>query len=173
MLDVILGLIFIFTARVLDVSMATTRMILVVKGQKYQAAAVGFFEAIIFVLALQKVFQTLDNPLNLIVYGLGFSAGNIVGIYIEEKMAMGYITVQVITMVEPLELTGKLRSEGFGVTVIEGQGRQGTRHILQIMLSRKSLGKLRKMVDDWDAKAFIVIMDTRTTKGGVPGVYKR
>lgn len=173
MLDVALGLIFIFTARVLDVSMATTRMILVVKGQKYQAAAVGFGEAIIFVLALQKVFQTLDNPINLIVYGLGFSAGNIVGVYIEEKMAMGYITVQVITMVEPLELTEKLRNEGFGVTVIEGQGRQGTRHILQIMLSRKSLGRLRGLVDQWDAKAFIVIMDARTTKGGVPGVYKR
>jgi len=172
MIDTILGLIFIFVARVLDMSMATTRTLLVVKGRKLAAASIGFFEAIVYVLALQKVFQTLDNPVNLIVYGFGFSVGNIVGILIEEKMAMGYITVQVITMVQPLELTLSLREQGFGVTVISGEGKQGTRYILQIVLSRKNLSKLKNNIDKWDPAAFITVFDARTIKGGI-AMYKR
>ncbi|MFZ5942765.1 MAG: DUF2179 domain-containing protein [Bacillota bacterium] len=172
MQDTILGLIFIFTARVLDMSMATTRTLFVVKGKKIAAATIGFIEAIVYVLALQKVFQTLDNPINLIVYGLGFSVGNIVGIMIEEKMAMGYLTVQVISLVEPLELTRRLRQEGFGVTVITGEGREGTRYILQIVLSRKMLAKLRRFIDGWDKAAFMTVFDARTIKGGV-AMYKR
>ncbi|MFZ7102275.1 MAG: DUF2179 domain-containing protein [Peptococcaceae bacterium] len=172
MADIVWGLIFIFTARVLDMSMATTRTLFVVKGRKLAAAGIGFAESIIYVLALQKVFQTLDNPLNLIVYGLGFSVGNIVGIVIEEKMAMGYLTVQVITLVEPLELTIRLRKEGFGVTVIAGEGREGIRYIIQIVLSRKSLPKLRKIIDNWDPAAFVTVFDARTIKGGIP-MFKR
>lgn len=172
MFQIFLGLVFIFFARVLDMSLATTRTLLVVKGRKLEAASIGFVEAIVYVLALQKVFQTLDNPISLVIYGLGFSVGNIVGIYIEEKMAMGFLTVQVITLVEPLELTNKLREEGFGVTVISGEGRLGVRFILQIVLRRKSLYKLQKLVDGWDPAAFVTVFDARTIKGGI-AMYKR
>lgn len=172
MLDLFLGLIFIFVARVTDVSLSTTRMILVVRGRKVAAASIGFFETIIYVMALQKVFQTLDNPINLIVYGLAFSVGNIVGIFIEEKMAMGYLTVQIISMVNPLELCEKLREEGYGVTVITGEGREGLRYILQIILLRKKLPKLQSILEQWDPNAFSIVLDARTTKGGI-ATYNR
>jgi uncharacterized protein YebE (UPF0316 family) len=167
MQDTIIGMLLIFFARVLDMSMATTRTIFVVKGKRLAAAGIGFCESIIYVLALQKVFQNLDNPLSLIVYGLGFAVGNIVGITIEGKMAMGYITVQVITMVDPLGLTAILREQGYGVTVIAGEGKNGTRHILQIVLCRKDLPRLKDLINDWDCNAFITIFDARTIKGGI------
>jgi len=73
----------------------------------------------------------------------------------------------VITLKSPLELTEKLREKGYGVTVIEGEGREGKRYILQIILKRKSFGALRKEIDEWDEQAFWTIFDARLTRGGV------
>jgi len=125
------GYLFIFCARICDVSLGTMRTIMVVRGQRLYAAAIGFFEVSIYIVALGKIFSTLDNPLSIVVYAAGYATGNFVGSLIEEKLAVGVLTVQVITMKAPLELTELLRNEGYGVTVIEGQGREGTRYILQ------------------------------------------
>lgn len=166
-LSVLGGYLFIFCARICDVSLATMRMLMVVRGQRLYAAFIGFFEVIIYIVALNKIFSNLNNPINLIVYAAGFATGNFVGSLIEEKLAVGTLTVQVITMKAPLELTEILREQGFGVTVIEGQGREGTRYILQIILQRKCINILRKKIDEWDPDAFWTIFDARYTKGGI------
>ena len=167
MLALIAGYLFIFLARVCDVSLATIRTLMVVRGQKLYAASIGFVEVIIYILALGKIFSDLDNPFNLLFYALGFATGNYVGTYLEEKLAVGTFTIQVITLKSPLELTEKLREKGYGVTVIEGEGREGKRYILQIILKRKSFGALRKEIDEWDEQAFWTIFDARLTRGGV------
>lgn len=167
MLESIGGYLFIFFARICDVSLATMRTLMVVRGQRLYAALIGFFEVIIYIVALNKIFDNLDNLLNLLSYAAGFATGNYVGSYLEEKLAVGTFTVQVITLKSPLELTERLRSMGFGVTVIEGIGREGTRYILQIILKRKQFGVLRREVDQWDNTAFWTIFDARLTRGGV------
>ncbi|MGF7186487.1 uncharacterized protein YebE (UPF0316 family) [Desulfitispora alkaliphila] len=166
-LSLILGYAFIFGARVADVALAVVRTLMLVKGKRFTAAALGFFEVIIFIIALDMVVQDLDNPIKLLFYGLGFATGNIVGSYLEEKLAMGHITVQVITMSRPLELTRILREQGYGVTVIEGHGRQGKRMVLNIICTRKEMDKLISMVEDFDAKAFVTVFEARATKGGI------
>jgi uncharacterized protein YebE (UPF0316 family) len=100
-------------------------------------------------------------------YAAGFATGNYVGSLIEEKLAVGTITVQVITLKSPLDLTEKLRKKGYGVTVIEGMGREGMRYILQIILKRKMIETLRHEIDEWDEDAFWTIFDARWTRGGV------
>lgn len=167
MLAVLGGYLFIFCARIVDVSLGTLRMLMVVRGRRVYAGAIGFFEVIIYITALDRIFDNLDNPLNLLFYAAGYATGNIVGSFIEEKLAVGILTVQVITMKAPLELTEILRAKGYGVTVIEGQGREGTRYILQIIMQRKNIPKLRKEIDSWDTDAFWTVFDARSTKGGV------
>lgn len=167
MFGILGGYLFIFFARICDVSLATMRMLMVVRGQRLYAAMIGFFEAVIYILALDLIFDNLSNPANLFVYAAGFATGNYVGSLLEEKVAVGTLTVQVITMKSPLELTEKLRSEGYGVTVIAGLGREGTRYILQIILPRKRVPSLRKAIDEWDSYAFWTVFDARYTKGGV------
>jgi uncharacterized protein YebE (UPF0316 family) len=167
MLEVIGGYLFIFFARICDVSLATMRTLMIMRGQRLYAALIGFFEVIIYILALDKIFGNLDNPLNLISYAAGFATGNYLGSFLEEKLAVGTITVQVITLKAPLELTERLRNEGFGVTLIEGIGREGVRYILQIMLKRKQFECLRRIIDQWDPDAFWTIFDARLTRGGV------
>jgi len=167
MLSLIGGYLFIFFARICDVSLGTMRTIMVVRGHRLYAAVIGFCEVTIYIVALSKIFANLDNPLSIVVYAAGYATGNYVGSMLEEKVAVGVLTVQVITMKDPLEFTEILRKEGYGVTVIEGQGREGTRYILQVILARRCLPQLRKTVDQWDECAFMTVFDARSTKGGI------
>lgn len=165
-MDLIIGYLLIFTARMLDMGMATIRMIMVVRGKRLLSAVIGFIEAVIYVLAIGKVLDGMDNPMNVFVYALGFAAGNYVGVYLEEKMALGSIIVQVISEHKIAELVEKLRDKGFGVTVIEGYGRNGIRHLLNVTLQRKNLSKLYGVIDEHDEKAFMTITDARAIRGG-------
>lgn len=161
-----LELAFIFFSRVIDVSMATMRMLLIVKGKRLQVALIGFFEVIIYIVALGRVVNSLDKPVNLLVYALGFAAGNYVGIYLEEKLALGSIAVQVIPSEHDFEIIEKLRANGYGVTVVEGMGKAGLKHILTVYAPRKELTKILNLVGELDAKAFTAIMDAKKTLGG-------
>ncbi len=165
-MELILGYLFIFFARLTDVSMATIRMIMVVRGKRFIAALIGFFEVSIYVMAIGKVLSGLDNPINILVYASGFATGNFMGVFLEEKLALGNIVAQVISDHEVMKLVGILRDKGFGVTVIEGYGRQGIRHLLNITLKRKDLQALYQIIDQHDKNAFITVMDTRSIRGG-------
>ncbi len=161
-----LELAFIFCSRVLDVSMATMRMLLIVKGRRLQAALIGFFEVSVYIVALNRVVNSLDNPLNLLIYALGFAAGNYMGIFLEEKLALGYIAVQVIPSENQEDIIETLRDNGYGVTVVEGMGRNGVKLILTVYAARKELTKILNIVGELDPKAFTAIMDAKKTLGG-------
>jgi len=124
------GALLIFLARVTDVSLATLRMLFLVRGKRYYAGGIGFLEVIIYIMALKYVVDRLHSPLNLVFYALGFAAGNVVGSFIEEKVALGQVTLQVITDRRPLELAQRLRSLGLGVTVTHGLGLNGRHYYI-------------------------------------------
>jgi uncharacterized protein YebE (UPF0316 family) len=165
-LQLALGYFLIFAARVLDMSMATIRLLLLVRGKRFQAAVIGFFEVLIYILALNMVVNNLDNIFNLLVYSLGFAAGNYVGSYVEEKMALGHATVQVIPKEKDEDMAAELRKLGYGVTVVTGSGREGPRRILIITIKRKSLPELMRVIDELDRDSFVTVMDTQFIHGG-------
>lgn len=166
-MEFILGYLFIFFARVTDVSLATIRTLMVVQGRRLQAALIGFFEVSIYVTALSKVVSSLDNPLNLLSYALGFACGNYLGITIENKIALGNLAVQIILKISDKDqLIQELRDKGFGVTVIEGQGLEGTKEILNVAINRKDLETLKKKVYEHDKNAFITVNNINPISGG-------
>ncbi|SHJ82064.1 DUF2179 domain-containing protein [Tepidibacter formicigenes] len=160
------GYLFIFVARCTDVSMATIRTIMVVRGRKFVAAMIGFIEIIIYILAINKVLSGMDNIGNILSYAFGFAAGNYVGILIEEKMAIGTLVAQIITKKDIEGFSSYLREKNFGVTVTEGSGKEGKIHILNVVLNRKDFPNFEACVDKYDKDAFITITDARNIKGG-------
>jgi len=167
MIQVLLASFFIFAARVADVTLGTLRVLLIVRGKKYQAAVLGFFEVLIFLGALTMVVRDMDNPIKVVAYAAGFATGNILGGAVEERLALGYATAQIICMRPDVNLDVILREQGFGVTVLAGHGREGPRKVLLITLARKSLNKLYHAVETHDPDAFFTIMETRRIYGGV------
>ncbi|MFA5577792.1 MAG: DUF5698 domain-containing protein, partial [Tissierellaceae bacterium] len=114
-MELLFGYLFIFFARVTDVSLATVRMLMVVQGRKLQAALIGFFEVGIYITALGKVVNSLNNPMNLLSYALGFACGNYLGIIIENKIALGNLAAQIILKISGNDdLIKILRENGFG-----------------------------------------------------------
>ncbi|MGE5589895.1 MAG: DUF2179 domain-containing protein [Bacillota bacterium] len=166
-MDYLWGYLFIFAARVTDVSLSTVRTLLLVRGKRIPAAVLGFFEVSIYIIALGQVMSKLSNPLNLLAYALGFATGNFVGATLEEHMALGYLTVQAITREAGSDLANILRAQGFGVTVLHGEGRDGSRQILYITLKRKFLPHILNTLEAQEPDAFVTVMDTRLTQGGV------
>ncbi|WIV11886.1 DUF2179 domain-containing protein [Proteiniborus sp. MB09-C3] len=172
-MEAVFGYLFIFGARIMDVSMSTIRMLMVVQGRRKHAAIIGFFEVIIYIVALGKVVNGLSNPGNLLAYAFGFASGNYIGSYIEEKIALGNLTAQVILNDNDDKIVHELRDNGFGVTVIEGQGKEGPKNLLTIMLKRKDLNKLNGLLANLDKEAFITVSTTKLISGGYFSKIKR
>ena len=156
----------IFVINIVYVTFFTIRMILTLKGYRYIAAAVSTIEILIYVLGLGLVLDNLNEIQNLLAYAIGYGCGVIIGTKIEEKMALGYITVNVITADEDKVLPKKLRDLGYGVTDWSANGLEGNRSALQILTPRKYELKLYTQIKELDPKAFIISYEPKAIHGG-------
>jgi len=157
----------IFTARMSDVTLATIRVLFLSRGLKYLASFLGFFEILIWLVAIGQVMQNLDHWLNSVAYAAGFAMGNFVGVLIEEKLAMGTILVRIITQKDIAELVSHLKEEGFGVTIVPAQGKSGNVHLIYIVINRKHFAKVEDLIHCYNPKAFYSVEDVRTAKEGI------
>lgn len=161
-----LMVLIIFSINIVYVSFFTIRMIMTLKGYRYLAAAVSMVETVIYIVGLGLVLDNLDQIQNLIAYAIGYGSGVIVGSKIEEKMALGYITINVITSDEDPLLPKKLREKGYGVTDWVANGMEGGRHSMQILTPRKMELQLYATIKELDPKAFIIAYEPKTIHGG-------
>ncbi|MCF6139130.1 DUF2179 domain-containing protein [Pseudalkalibacillus berkeleyi] len=156
----------ILVINIVYVTFFTLRMILTLKNQRYLAAITSMFEVVIYVVGLGIVLDNLNEIENLIAYAVGYGIGVIVGMKIEEKLALGYITVNVITKEFDSDIPNALRNRGYGVTNWLADGREGPRLMMQILTSRKSEQDLYSSVKALDTKAFIISHEPKAFYGG-------
>ena len=166
MLETFLGAAFIFALRVTDVSLGTIKMMLAFQGRRYVAAAIGFVEVTVFVIAIGRVVGQLDNVVNGLAYSAGFACGTMLGIVLESKLALGNRMVRIITHRQNDALVEALREAGFGVTRLTGEGRDGKVYLLFSMVRRKSLDRYMAITRDLAPRAFVSVEDTREVSGG-------
>jgi len=162
----IVMVLIIFVVNIVYVSLNTLRVILTLKGRRYIAAFVSVFEITIYTIGLGLVLDNLDQIQNLIAYALGFGIGVVLGSKIEEKLALGYITVNVISSDPSIDFTRKLREKGYGVTSWFAYGMDGDRLAMQILTPRKYELKLYEDIKGIDPKAFIIAYEPRQIFGG-------
>lgn len=155
----------IFSAQVVYVSMMTVRWILLLKGHRYPAAAISIIEVILWVYALGLVVSQLGDFTRLIFYALGYATGQLVGSRLEEMLAVGHTTVQVVARV-PSQLPDAMRRAGFGVTTWQGRGRDGDREVLFVVLQRRRTGELFQLIEEYEPDAFALLMEPRSFRGG-------
>lgn len=165
-MELIVQALFIFFARITDVSMGTLRMILLVKGQRKIAAMIGFFEVMIYLIVLGKVVGNINKPLLIIAYCLGYASGNYVGSKLEEKLSIGRLLVQIIVKEIKCGIVDTLRNAGFGVTIFEGEGMDGSSYMLNVITERKKVRELKEIINKQDCGAFLTTMDVRSSLGG-------
>lgn len=157
----------IFLARICDVTIGTIRIIMVSKGNKLISPMLGFFEVLIWLIAIGQIMQNLNNIFCYIAYAGGFAAGNFIGIILEEKLAMGTLMIRIIVK-DPLpQFIQLLRSNNFGTTTIDGQGSQGKVNLIYCMIKRADLEKVVNIIHQFHPKAFYSIEDVRLVREGI------
>jgi uncharacterized protein YebE (UPF0316 family) len=161
-----LGAGLIFLLRVMDMTLDTLRVLVVMRGRKSIAWVLGFFQALIFVLAISSVLSNLDNPLNVVGYAAGFATGNVVGMWIEEKLAIGHIHLNIVSSRLGSAIAEQLRAAGYAVTEIPARGKDGMVALLNISVLRKNVAQVHKLVNEVDPDAFITAEDVRPVRRG-------
>lgn len=158
---------FIFLARICDVSIGTMRIIFVSKGNRNIAPILGFFEVLIWIIAISKIMQNLDNYVNYIAYAAGFATGNFVGMIIEEKLAMGIQMIRIFTSEHGMELVKQLNMNGFGATTIEAHGAKEKIHLVYSIVHRDKLKQVLNVINNFNPKAFYTIEDVKIVNEGI------
>ena len=151
----------IFFARIADVTIGTIRIVMVSKGQKLVAPVLGFFEVIIWLLAMSKIVQNIDNWVAYVAYGAGFATGNYIGLIIEERLAMGIVQMQIITRKNADELIGKLKEAGYGITYVEAQGAVEQVGIIYSIIKRADIPTVVGIIRTYNPQAFYSIGDVK------------
>jgi len=157
----------IFFSRAVDVSLGTIRIIFVSKGQRFLASLLGFFEILVWIIAITKIMQNITNFFYYIVYAGGFAAGIYFGMIIEERLALGLLSIHVFTAKDANELLKRLRDKNYGVTSRIAHGETGKIDELFIVVDRKNLAQVLGILREYDVDAFISVEDVKLVKGGI------
>lgn len=156
----------IFMLRVGDMSLDTLRVLVVMRGRKGAAWVLGFFQALIFVVAIGSVLSDLDNPLNVLGYAAGFATGNVLGMLVEERLAIGHVQLSIVSPRLGNAIAERLREAGYAITEIPARGKDGMVTLLSASVLRKNVDKVHKLVNEVDAAAFVTAEDVRPVRRG-------
>ena len=157
----------IFLTRICDVSIGTVRYILISRGFKTIAPIFGFFEVIIWLLAIGQVMGNISNPICYIAYGGGFAAGTYIGMMIEERMRLGMAIVRLITPLPAVDFIERLHQYGYGVTSIMAEGAISKVTIIFMVVKRSRIPELIILIRDFNPNAFYTIEDVRSACEGI------
>ncbi|MCX6078523.1 MAG: DUF2179 domain-containing protein [Chloroflexi bacterium] len=160
------GALTIFGMRVTDMSMDTLRVLFVMRGRKGIAWVLGFFQSMIYIMAITTVLSQLKNPLNIIGYAAGFATGNVIGMLIEERLAIGHIHLWIISPRLGVVMAQVLRDQGYGVTEISARGKDGMVSVLSVSVLRKDVRHVETLVHQKDPEAFMTSEDVRPVRRG-------
>lgn len=148
---------FIFLARIVDVSLGTLRIIFVTKGMRHIAPLVGFVEVLIWIIAISRIMQNLDNWLCYIAYAAGFASGNFMGMIIEEKLAIGHEMVRIITRKDATNLINELRENGYGVTSVKAEGIDGEVAVIYLIVRRSMIKDVLGIINRNNPRALYTV----------------
>ena len=174
MLEIIYWSLIIFVARIVDVSLGTIRVNMIVRRKKFLAATIGFFEVAIFISIIVRIIQQVDSIYAILAYAAGFAVGTVIGIIISEKLSRDLISTNIISKNHSGEIKEVLKEEGYGITCYSGKGINGEIEVINVVCSNSSLKRLNKLVYIKDPGAFMASYMLDKIRGGfIRGLKKK
>jgi uncharacterized protein YebE (UPF0316 family) len=166
-----IGALLIFGLRVVDVSMAVMRTIIAVRGRRGMAACISFFEVLIWIVAAGYALRHLDSIFHVVGYAAGCAVGNYLGVWLEGRFALGICVVRAVVsaggeQAASVVAAARLRSDGYAVTEMPGQGQGGAVSVLNTVVQRRNVPRVMKRLGESVPGAFITVEDIRSAQGG-------
>jgi uncharacterized protein YebE (UPF0316 family) len=157
----------IFAARVIDVSLGTLRIIFTARGKRQLAPLLGFVEVFIWVAVISQMVRGVNHVVAYLAYAAGFAAGNYVGMWIENRLAIGTVVLRIILAQAGDILADTLHEAGYGVTRVDGLGANGPVKLIYTIVRRKDLPSVMEVIHQTTPKAFVAIEEVRSTEQGI------
>ncbi|MCC5929528.1 MAG: DUF2179 domain-containing protein [Cyclobacteriaceae bacterium] len=154
----------IFFARIMDVSINTLRVIFMLSGRKYIATLLGFFEALVWLLAISQILQNLENFLTYLAYAGGFASGIFAGMYIENKLALGNLIIRLITVKDASVLIQRFSERSLRFTVLDGVGNKGPVSVIFLVIRRQQLEEVTALVESTNPQAMFTVESVKSVK---------
>jgi uncharacterized protein YebE (UPF0316 family) len=161
-MELFLSSLAIFLLRVVDVSIASVRIVTLMRGRIGMASIMGFFESAVWVTAAALVFSNLDNPVRILAFAGGFGVGTLLGGHVERWLAMGTSLIRIVTTAEPEStprVAAALREAGFPLTVLNAEGLHGEVRVTLMVLSRRNVKRALGIVAEVNPQAFTTVED--------------
>lgn len=161
--------VFIFFGKIIEVSVATIRIVLISRGERVKGAIIAVFEMFLWLLITGTVLSGFQKDIvRVVIFAFAFAIGNYVGSWMEDQLAFGLCSVQVIVpeCSTSNELVIELRENNFAVTTIKGKGKDGERDIMFLHIKRKRISQAINIVKSNLSNAVIVVNDSKIVHGG-------
>jgi uncharacterized protein YebE (UPF0316 family) len=163
---ILLAALFVFVLRVASAALAALRTLVMARGAETASALLGFFEVLVYVVSFGLVVSDMTNVSIVLAYCAGFAVGTVVGIRLERRLALGVVTLRIISRSKAEDVSHGLRDAGIGATLSWGEGRDGPVGIVQSVVARKHAARAQALVRDLDPGAFVVADEARAVTAG-------
>lgn len=157
----------IYFARMTDVTLGTLRIVMISKGKRKIVPVIGFFEVLLWLIAIGQIMQNLTNVMCYFAWAAGYATGTFLGLFLEEKLALGTQVIRIITNKNTVDFLEELKKEKHGFTIVDGQGAMGPVKVIFIVAERKNLKLITAIIDSRLPGSFYSIEDIRETNQGV------
>jgi uncharacterized protein YebE (UPF0316 family) len=159
--------ILVFFARVTDVTLGTLRIIFISRGKRNLAPLLGFVEVFIWITVVSQIVSHAHNILAYLAYAAGFAAGAFVGMYIENRLALGTQIILAVVQDNSHRLIVHLHAAGYGVTCVDGEGANGPVKLIYTVFPRRNLEEVLSIIHTTHPNAFLSVQDVSSTQAGI------
>jgi len=167
--QILLSALLIFILRIVDVSLYMMRFMMVMRGRKVYAWIFAFCQSIVYISVIGSVIKNISEPLIILGYAGGLATGIVVGMWIENRLAIGYTHLRIVSSGLGADLAAQLRDDGYATTEIAGRGQSGMVSILSLNVYRRKARKVIGKVIEIDPDAFVTAENVRSVEGGFWG----
>lgn len=157
---------FIFVARVVDVSLGTLRIVFTSRGKYLLAPILGFIEVFIWIVAVSQLVRNIHSLVAYLAYAAGFALGTFLGLQIERRLAMGKLVLRVIVQEGGDTLARLLHESGHGITVVDAHGSTGSVKLIYTIIERRDLKEVENLIMKDNPRAFLSVEEISETRAG-------
>jgi len=168
-LNPVLVCLIVCAAKIVEITIQSLKTCMMVKGQRFKAACLGFTECTIWGLVISTIIGTLgDNLFLLLFYCVGYATGLFLGSTLESKIALGTSNLELIANDDSTEkITAYLKENGRGYAVFDGYGSTDKMNMIFVVLPRKETPKVLKDIRRvCDNKVFVAVSEVSKYAGG-------
>lgn len=157
----------IYFARMTDVTLGTLRIVMISKGKRKIVPIIGFFEVLLWLIAIGQIMQNLNNLICYFAWAAGYATGTFLGLTIEQALAIGTQVIRLITNKNCDVFLEELKNEKHGFTIVDGHGAKGPVKVIFIVVERMNVKALAEKIQRLLPNSFYSVEDIRETSAGV------